>query len=275
MSQATASKHVQLLERWIGARLLNRTTRRVSLTDVGATFHAHCVRILEDIEQASLAAQADAPLRGSLRLSAPVAFGSIVLGPLLAAFMGQNPDLALNVTLVDRAVDLIEEGYDLALQAIPDRLADMASAGMAVHRLMPMPFLVCAAPAYLAQAGIPDTPHDLTEHMCVTDNRHPGDIWHFSGPDGPVSVAVKGRLKTDNGLLRREVALAGTGVVLAPAILVEADIAAGRLVRLLPRYRAEAGALCAICPASRAALPKLRRLIGFLACLADTDRATA
>ncbi len=265
ISQATASKHVQMLETWLDARLLNRTTRRVSLTDVGETFHAQCTRILEDVEVARHVAHPDPRLRGSLRFTAPVSFGCTVLGPLLVTFMQQNPELLLHVTLVDRPVDVIEEGYDLALQVVHGRVRDDEASGMVMHPLMPIPYSVCAAPTYLARAGTPLTPDDLTQHACLTDHRHPGDVWRFSSADGDVEVPVPWRLKCDNGMLRREAARAGAGVLLAPDMLLTDDFAAGRLVRLLPAYRAQVAAVFAVCPASRDALPKLRSLVSFLA----------
>lgn len=264
ISQATASKHVQMLESWLGARLLNRTTRRVSLTEIGETFHAQCIRILEDLEAASHVGRLDARLRGTLRFTAPVSIGSTLLGPLLVAFMQQNPNLALNVTLVDRPVDVIEEGYDLAFQVVDGHATHAEVPGMVLQQVMPLPYTVCAAPSYLAQAGTPAIPADLAHHVCLTDNHHPGNIWHFSGVEGEIEVPVPGRLKCDNGLMRREAARAGAGVLLAPAILLADDIAAGRLVPLLPDYRAQVSTLFAICPASRVALPKLRSLVGFL-----------
>lgn len=275
ISQATASKHVQMLEHWLGARLLHRTTRRVSLTEIGETFHAQCTRILEDLEAARHAGRPDAKLRGTLRFTAPVSFGSTQLGPLLVAFMRQNPELSLNVALVDRPVDVIEEGYDLALQVIHGRPEDARAPGMVVQSLMPMPFVLCAAPSYLAQAGTPEIPAELARHTCLADNRHPGDVWHFSCAEGEIDVTIPSRMKTDNGLLRREAACAGAGVLLGPAFLLEEDIAAGRLVRLMPQYRAQAAALCAVSPASRSALPKLRSLISFLGSYFGTNAAAA
>jgi DNA-binding transcriptional LysR family regulator len=265
-----------MLEHWLGAKLLYRTTRRVSLTEIGETFYAQCGRILEDMEAARHTGQPDAHLRGNLRFTAPVSFGATLLGPLLVGFNEQNPELSLNVTLVDRPVDVIEEGYDLALQVIHERVDDAKSAGMVVQPLMPMPFLVCAAPSYLERAGTPDTPSDLERHVCVSDNRHPGDVWKFTGSEGAVvEVPVAGRLKSDNGLLRREAVRAGGGVLLGPAFLLNDDIAAGRLVRLLPDYTPPDAALCAVCPASRVALPKLRTLITFLSARFESQRAAA
>ncbi len=275
ISQATASKHVQTLESWLGARLLNRTTRRVSLTEIGETFYAQCVRILEDMETASHVGRLDARLRGTLRFTAPVSIGITLLGPLLVAFMRQHPELALQVTLVDRPVDVIEEGYDLALHVVDGHAKEAAVPGMVLQPVMSLPYTVCAAPSYLARAGTPAIPADLAQHVCLADSRHPGNIWYFSDIEGEVEVSVPSHLKCDNGLLRREAACAGAGVLLAPAILLADDFAAGRLVPLLPGYRAQVSTLFAICPASRVALPKLRSLIGFLTAQLAANAAAA
>ncbi len=264
ISQATASKHVQTLEHWIGARLLNRTTRRVSLTETGENFFAQCTRILEDMEAARQSGKPDALLRGSLRISAPVAFGSTRLGALAVEFMQMNTELSLNVILSDRPVDVIEEGYDLAIRIgyVGDDPA--VQAGLVVQSLAPIPFVVCAAPGYLSHRGVPETPADLSRHTCLTDMRHPGDIWRFTGPKGEVEVPVSGHLKSDNGLLRRGAARAGAGILVAPMFLVEDDLRIGRLVAILRDYLPPSGTLDTVCPAHRAASPKVRGLISFL-----------
>jgi len=265
ISQATASKHVQMLESWIGNRLLNRTTRRVSLTEVGENFYAQCLRILEDMEAARQAGKPDARLRGSLRISAPVAFGSTRLGALAVEFMRLNTELSLNVILSDRPIDVIEEGYDLAIRISYDDTEPVRTPGLVVQPIAPIPFLICASPSYLAHHGVPERPADLARHTCLTDMRHPGDIWHFSGPSGHVEVAVGGQLKTDNGLLRRSAARAGAGILLAPDFLVEDDLKQGRLVAILRDYVPPPGTVDTVCPAHRAASPKVRGLISFLA----------
>jgi DNA-binding transcriptional LysR family regulator len=261
ISQATASKHVQTLEGWLGVRLLHRTTRRVGLSAAGESFFAHCTRILEDMETARQIGHAEAKLRGNLRITAPVAFGGTRLTALLVDFMAGNPDLSLMVSLCDRPVDLIEEGYDLAIRTGSSPSDD---AGLIVYRLQPLRFTVCAAPCYLAASGVPQVPADLVGLVCLTDSRHPGDVWRFQGPDGESEVSVSGRLKTDDGMLRREAARTGAGVLLAPEFLVEDDIAAGRLVRLLPHYMPPELRLDAACPANRGASPKVRSFIAFL-----------
>jgi DNA-binding transcriptional LysR family regulator len=261
ISQATASKHVQTLESWLGTRLLNRTTRRVALTDVGASFFAQCTRILEDMETARQTGQTVARLRGSMRVAVPVAFGSSRLPTLVVAFMAENPDLSLNVALCDRPVDVIEDAYDLAIRTGSEASDD---AGLSVHVLQSMGFAVCAAPAFLEAHGAPQVPADLARLVCLTDSRYPGDIWRFSGPNGTCEVQVTGRLRSDNGIFRRAAARTGAGVLLAPEFLVRDDIAAGRLVRLLPGYAAPTMRLEAVCPSHRAVSPKVRSFVAFL-----------
>lgn len=264
ISQATASKHVQMLESWIGNRLLNRTTRRVSLTEVGENFYAQCLRILEDMEAARQAGKPDARLRGSLRISAPVAFGSTRLGALAVEFMRLNSELSLNVILSDRPIDVIEEGYDLAIRITYEDTEPVRTPGLIAQPIARIPFVICAASSYLAHHGVPERPADLTRHTCLTDMRHPGDIWHFSGPSGAVDVPVSGHLKTDNGLLRRSAARAGAGILVAPDFLVEDDLKQGRLVAILRDYQPPPGTLDTVCPAHRATSPKVRGLNSFL-----------
>ncbi|HVC63612.1 MAG TPA: LysR family transcriptional regulator [Acetobacteraceae bacterium] len=271
MSQATASKHVQTLEGWLGARLLHRTTRRVGLTEAGATFFAQCVHILDDMETARQTGQTAAGLRGNLLIIAPMGFGSIRLAALMVEFMEKNPDLSMTVSVCDRPVDVIEEGYDLAIRVWACPPDDPR---LVVHPLLPLRFAVCATPAYLAAYGTPSVPADLARLVCLTDSRYPDGVWRFIGPGGESEVSVGGRLKTDNGLLRREAARSGGGVLLTPEYLVEGDIAAGRLVRLLPGYTPKALRLDAVCPAHRAESPKVRGFVAFLtARLGEQDAA--
>ncbi len=259
ISQATASKHVQTLEEWLGARLLHRTTRRVDLTEAGESFFVQCARILEDMEAARGALRPQAPLRGSMRIVAPVAFGSTRLGPLLAAFLRQHSELSLSVELSNRWIDVIEEGYDLAI-----RTETIAGEGLVAFRLMPVNYVLCAAPAYLARHGTPTTPADLARHLCIAGTRAPGTAWRFTGPDGETEVAIPGRLQVTNALLRRDVARAGAGVMRCADYLVEEDIAAGRLVRLMEHCSLGSEMLHAVCPADRATTPKTRGLISHL-----------
>jgi DNA-binding transcriptional LysR family regulator len=267
ISQATASKHVQTLEDWLGVRLLHRTTRRVALTDAGESFFMQCSRILEDMEAARSAAKPEAPVRGSMRITAPVVFGSTRLGPLVVDFLRQHPELSLNVELSDRSVDLIEEGYDLAIRTSPT-----TGAGLVAWPLMPLEYVLCAAPSYLARHGIPAAPEDLSRHHCITGTPTQGSSWQFTGPEGESEVPICGRLQVSNAMLRCNVARAGAGVLLCADYLVESDLASGRLVRLLPDHRPAGSTLHAVSPAFRAGSPKVRSLVNHLtAQLGDTD----
>jgi DNA-binding transcriptional LysR family regulator len=259
ISQATASKHVQTLEDWLGARLLHRTTRRVALTDAGESFFVQCSRILEDMEAARNAAKPEAPVRGSLRITAPVVFGSTRLAPLVVDFLRQHPELSLRVELSDRSVDLIEEGYDLAIRTSPT-----VGEGLIAWRLMQLDYVLCAAPTYLASHGVPAAPTDLSRHHCITSTDAPGATWQFSGPDGESEVPIYGRLQVNNAMLRCDAARAGAGILLCADYLVTQDIANGRLVRLLPDFVPASSALHAVSPTYRAGSQKVRSLVSHL-----------
>ncbi len=259
ISQATASKHVQTLEDWLGARLLHRTTRRVALTDAGESFYVQCARILEDMESARSAAKPEAPVRGTLRMTAPVVFGSTRLGPLVVDFLQQHPELSLQVELSDRSVDLIEEGYDLAIRTGPSE-----GPGLVAWRLMALDYVLCAAPAYLANHGMPSVPGELTGHHCITSTEIPGATWQFNGPTGDAEVPIFGRLQVNNAMLRCDAARAGAGILLCAGYLVEEDIAKGRLLRVLPDYVPAGSDLNAVSPAYRAGSQKVRSLVTHL-----------
>ena len=259
ISQATASKHVQTLEDWLGTRLLHRTTRRVALTDAGEGFFIQCSRILEDMEAARSAAKPEAPVRGTMRITAPVVFGSTRLGPLVAEFIQQHPELSLSVELCDRSVDLIEEGYDLAIRTTPTE-----GAGLVAWRLMPLGYMLCAAPTYLALRGVPTVPTELSGHHCITGTDTAAVRWRFDGPGGEAEVPIYGRLQVNNAMLRCDAARAGAGILLCADYLVEQDIANGRLVKLLPEYQPSGSALHAVSPAFRAGSPKVRSLVSHL-----------
>ncbi len=259
ISQATASKHVQTLECWLGTRLLHRTTRRVALTEAGESFFVQCARILEDMEAARSAAKPEASVRGSMRITAPVVFGSTRLGPLVVDFLHLHPELSLNVELSDRSVDLVEEGYDLAIRTAPTNVS-----GLVAWRLMPLDYLVCAAPSYLERHGTPAEPADLSNHHCITGTESFAPAWTFHGPQGDTEVPIYGRLQVNNALLRRATARAGAGVLLCAEYLVADDLSNGRLVRLLPDQKPAGGTLHAVSPSYRASSPKVRSLVNHL-----------
>ena len=262
LSQAAVSKHVRALEDWLGARLLNRTTRKVSVTEIGALVFERGVRILDEIDEVRQNASAlQTSPRGLLRLAAPMSFGASLLGPALAEYQVRYPDVALDVDLNDRYVDLVAEGYDVAI-----RIGPLADSSLVARRLAPIRFVLCAAPSYVERRGAPKEPDELLQHDCVVYSLRtvPGE-WRFAGPAGEVALRIAGRFKANNGLLLRAAILAGAGIGMAPSFQVGDDLAAGRLVSLLPTYVPVETEMHAIYPPSRHLSAKVRTLIDFLA----------
>jgi DNA-binding transcriptional LysR family regulator len=234
ISTTSASRLVADLEAALGTRLLQRTTRRLSLTAVGGAYFARAQQILEALDDADALAGVEATRpSGHLHVSAPVAFGTRHLPPLLAEFHQRYPEVRVDISLADRVVDLVEEGFDVALR-IAARLADT----LVARRLCTIRMVVCAAPRYLAAHRTPHAPADLRDHDCLLYTlTQPPTEWRFDGPRGAVSVSVDGSLRSNNGELLRHAALAGEGIVLLPTFMVGDDLRDGRLVLLLPRYR--------------------------------------
>lgn len=258
LSKASVSREVARLERRLGAQLLRRTTRSMSLTEVGETFYAGCQRVAEEAEQAERSVSAlQAEPSGEIRLAASTSFGQIQIAPRLPAFIARYPKLRVHMDLRDQMVDLVSEKLDLAVR-ISGRLAD---ATLVQRRLCPIRFVVCAAPAYLEKRGAPRVPADLERHNCLGVGASP---WHRMRPSGR-ALRLQGDLFVDNGDALRRVALLGHGMVCLPTYLVGDDLAAGRLVQLLPDALELEASLYAIYPQSQHPSPKVRALIDYLA----------
>jgi len=257
LSKASVSREIAGLERRLGAQLLRRTTRSMSLTEVGETFHAGCQRVAEEAEQAERSVgELQAEPRGEIRLAASVSFGQLQVAPRLPAFLARHPKLRVRMDLTDRVVDLVGEKFDLAIR-ITGRLGD---ASLVQRRLCPIRFVVCAAPGYLARHGAPREPADLERHNCLGVGASP---WHLL-LSRERAARLRGDLWVDNGDALRRVAVLGHGIVFLPTYLVGEDLAGGSLVRVLPELVLEASAF-AVYPQSRHASPKLRALIDYLA----------
>lgn len=258
LSKASVSREVAGLEHRLGAQLLRRTTRSMSLTEVGETFYAGCQRVVEEAEQAERSVrELQAEPRGEVRLAASISLGQLQIAPQLPAFLARHPKLRVHVELSDRTVDLVSEKYDLAIR-ITGRLAD---ASLVQRRLCPIRFVVCAAPAYLARRGAPREPAELEQHNCLGVGASP---WHAL-LSRERAVRLRGDLYVDNGDALRRIAVLGHGIVFLPTYLVGEDLGAGRLVRILPdQLELEASAF-AVYPQSRHASPKVRALIDYLA----------
>lgn len=260
MSAQLIGKHVQHLEQRLGVRLLNRTTRRQSLTDFGRTFYERAKNILAEVETAeNLAAETQASPSGRLRVNAPVSFGMQSLAPRLPEFMQANPMISVELTLANRAVDLIDEGFDVVF-----RVGQLSDSGLIARPLAPYRLILCAAPAYLKGKPSIRTPWDLQEHECLgfshTELR---THWTFDGPEGRVIVPVSGRYMADHGEPLLCAALAGLGIMLQPLELVARSLQQGALVPLLPDYPVPSRALHVLYAPDRRITPKLRTFLDF------------
>ncbi|SDP87989.1 transcriptional regulator, LysR family [Rhodoferax sp. OV413] len=262
LSKAAVSRYVGELEARLGVRLLHRTTRRLSLTEEGQVFHARSKELLAGVDEAEAEVSSrSAAASGLLRINAPVTFGILHLAPLWGVFRRQHPKVSLDITLADRQVDLVEEGYDMAI-----RIATLPSSTLVSKRLASTRMVVCASPQYLAEHGTPQVPADLAGHAVIAYSYWASkDDWHFDGPTGPVSVRTQACMHTNSGDTCRAAALAHQGVILQPTFLVGADLAAGSLVQLLPGYQAMEMGIYAVYPTRKHVAPKVRALVDFLA----------
>ena len=259
LSATMVGNHVRFLEARLGALLLNRTTRRQSLTELGRAYYERCRHILDEVATAeACAAELRATPRGLLRVTAPVALGTSVLPPLLAQYLCLYPEVRIDVAFNDRVVDLIGEGYEVAI-----RVGPLADSGLMARRLAPYRVVVCAAPVYLAERGTPDSPAELGTHECL-DFSLPGlsGTWRFQNR---TAIAVRGRLRVNNGQALRAAALAGVGIAMVPEVLVAEDLAAGRLVRLLPQHTPPGRMMHLLTLPDRHPIPKLRSFVDFIA----------
>lgn len=258
MSPTMASEHVQALESDLGARLLQRTTRKISLTEVGRAYYENAARILAELEEADRAAGAQQSMpRGRLRLHVGTHIVRFVT-PILAEYMTRYPDLQAELTMGERMVDLIEEGFDLAIRAtVP------ADSSLVIRQLSAWRHVPCAAPSYLETHARPEQPSDLAQHNCLRYAFYPyGDEWRFTGPDGQaVTARVKGTLRSNSAEALRIAAIEGIGIFLAPSFLVTEDLDAGRLVPLLDAYKPVAFAINAIYPTRHQVTAKVRAFL--------------
>jgi DNA-binding transcriptional LysR family regulator len=261
MSKPAVSRHVQDLEARLGVRLLQRTTRKLSLTEEGAVFYARCKDLLADVDEAEAEITSrTGEASGLLKVNVPVSFGIIHLAPLWAEFMARHPKVRLDVTLSDRVVDLVEEGFDVAV-----RIARMPNSSLISRKIAMTRMVVCATPAYLKKHGTPRQPADLAAHTVLAYSLFSaGDLWEFDGPQGKVGVKVTPQLHTNSGDTCRAAALQHQGIIYQPSFLVGADLKSGALVQLLPEYLSAALGIYTVYPTRKHLSPKVRLLIDFL-----------
>jgi DNA-binding transcriptional LysR family regulator len=262
LSSPMVGKHVRFLEERLGARLLNRTTRRQSLTEIGRAYYERCKLVLAEAEAAdALAQDLRVVPRGLLRVNAPVSFGASSLVPVLARYLRQYSEVNVELTLNDRLVDLTEEGYDAVI-----RIGSLVDSSLIARPLAPYRLVACASPAYLAEHGVPRRPEDLGRHECLGFAYWVlRDEWQFTNAEGLHSVRVHSRLSINSAQALRAAALEGLGVTMQPECMVKEDLAAGRLERVLPDYEAPMRPISILFAPDRRPTPKLRSFIDFLA----------
>ena len=262
LSTSAASRQVADLESHLQTRLLNRTTRRVSLTESGQQFYERAVQLMTDLAEAEQEASSAAVVpRGTIRLTTSVNFGVRHVAPAIAEFLERHPDVRFDVALSDRVVDLVEEGLDLAIRIGPPGADNLVARKLGETRMVP-----CASPEYLAKHKPPKTPEDLAHHNCFTyEYVSPRHVWRFRDRSGAErAVRVAGRLHSNNGDLLAEVAARGAGIVFEPAFVVGPEVRAGRLVPLLQDFEPLPVPIYALYPSRKHLSAKVRRFVEFL-----------
>ncbi len=261
VAKSAISRRLVDLEARLGVQLLVRTTRRSSLTDAGQSYYLRALEILADVEE--LNADLSGPtakLTGRLKVAAPLSFGVTHLAPVLQEFVTAHPDLTVHVDLSDRQVDLVEEGFDLAV-----RIARLRDSTLIARRLTPINLILCASPEYLTRHGRPRTPEDLREHSVLHYDNTRGTTMTFTGPDGnEVSVNLGARMSANNGDFLQAAAVGGLGVAAPPTFVAWRDIVSGRLVPILTDYRLPALNAYAVYPRTRHLSRRVRALIDLL-----------
>jgi DNA-binding transcriptional LysR family regulator len=262
-STSTLSRQIAELEQHLGARLLNRTTRKLSLTEGGQAFYERAVQLLAELQEAEAVASSSAAApRGTLRLTCSHAMGVQRIAPAIASFVARHPEVRFEVSVLDRIVDLVEEGYDLAI-----RIGRVGSDQLVARRLGAMRLLACAAPAYLETHGTPRKPADLADHAVLTYAYSPNPrVLRLTGRQGDhEDVRVSGPLHSNSGDLSVAAAVAGLGVAFEPDFMVESALATGELVRVLPGYESTPGEIWAVYPSRRHLSAKVRLFVDHLA----------
>jgi DNA-binding transcriptional LysR family regulator len=264
LSKTAVSRLVSDLETRLGVRLLHRTTRKLSLTPEGEVFLERCRQLVDGVAEAEaeLSSHTGEAI-GQLRINVPVSFGLQHLAPLWPAFMALHPKVSLDITLSDRLVDLVDEGYDLAV-----RIARLQASSLISRQLTSTRLILCASPDYLRRHGTPQHPAELADHAVIAYSLlSMGDQWEFTKTQGakdPILVKVNPRMRTNSGDTCTAAALQHMGMVLQPSFLVGQHFDAGRLVEVMPQFRSIELGVYAVYPSRRHLTPKVRALVDFL-----------
>jgi len=254
------SKRIKRLEDRLGTRLLQRTTRQISLTEAGQGFYDRVLGILAGIEEAEYYISGrSAQMQGTLKVTAPTSFGRTHVAPHLKSFMDMHSGLAINLVLSDEFTDIVGEGFDLAV-----RIAELTDSSLVARRLAPVRRLLCASPDYLAANGTPQTIEDLKQHRCLP--AHNNDAWRLEGPEGPLSLRPEGMLVTNSSEVVREAVISGLGIALRSTWDISGELKDGRLIHILPAYEGSRNVTLSAVYPSRQFLPaKVRLFIDYLA----------
>ena len=261
LSRSAISKYVIDLETELAVQLLHRTTRSASTTDNGRLYYERCVSILSDIEEADLTvAHLQATPQGTLRVNAPMSFGTLHLGKAIAEFLARHLDLKIHLILSDQQIDTVQEGFDVTI-----RIADLSDSSLIARRIVPANRLLCASPAYLKEHGTPKHPNDLREHELLSyDYLGTGVQWKLTGKDGDHWINIPWRLCTNNAEILLDAAACGQGIALLPTFIAGPLLRSGALRSILPGYRAPLLSVCALYPPTRHVSVKVRLFIDFL-----------
>ncbi|RVU82840.1 LysR family transcriptional regulator [Leucothrix sargassi] len=261
LSRAQVSKTIMQLESHLDTRLLNRTTRAISLTEVGQTYFDRCITILQDVEDVeNITREQSTKPSGSLRISVPSTFALLHLNTLIPEYIKRYPDVQISLNLADHFIDVVADSYDVVV-----RIGELQDSSLVARKLAPCHRVFCATPSYLEKHGTPQVPLDLKRHNCLLySNEQPAETWTIRGPSKTESVKVSGSLTADNGQMLRDAALADLGIAILPTFIVGDDIQQGKLQQILVEYTTPEIAIHVVFPSRRYLSAKVRTFVDFL-----------
>ncbi len=260
MLQPSVSKHMNMLEQSLGVRLLNRTTRKISLTDAGREYFERCQRIIDDVNEleTEVLGLQNKPT-GTLRISSPVAFGQIYMLPLLLAFRNQYEGMGVDLSLDDRYADLVQEGFDVAI-----RFGELEDSQLVARHIGSSARVCVASTSYLSKHGVPQAPNELKNHNCITYTHLFSSVWPFRDAKGLVSIKVGGNFRANSGYAIRDAVMNDVGIALVPALLVKEEIESGTLVSILNDYAPDPIRISAVYPSTRLIPRKVKLFVDFI-----------
>lgn len=262
LTRSTVNKHVASLERELNTQLLVSSTRNVKPSEIGMAFYDRCLRILSDYDEAVVAiSQMHTVPQGTLRINAPMSFGTMHLSKTVAEFMKLHESVHIELALTDRLVDPIEEGFDITIRVGEPQV----STSLITREIANVEVLLCASPGYIKKYGEPQHPRELVNHRCLHYGyNHAGSYWQLTDVDGEMSVPISCAMWSNNGEVLRDAAIEGAGISLIPAFMLDREIADGELVEVLPRFRPRDGVVCAIYPRHRHLSSKVQLFVQFI-----------